>query len=104
MTKTTRIPLGAQNEIISYIKDGHSIAEAVEHSGISKATIYKILRLAKVPVPRKRKLDLKEVETYLREHPYLMLKEYAHAFNVSIPGLHQFLNKHGIDYRNNSTR
>lgn len=101
MGRTTYIPREIRNQIVQLIKSGHTKEELSEKFGIHTSTIYRIASKGGCKFDRTKKLDVNITKTFVHEHPHMLLKEIATHFNVSAPGLCQFLKRHNISFETN---
>ena len=78
--------LDLRERVVSYVRSGDSIDEAVKLFKVSRATIYRWLNRADlratVVTRRRRKLDDQALMQHVREYPATQLKDRAAHFNV----------------------
>jgi len=97
--------------VISYIDSGHTHMQASTLFGIHHKTVRNWLRLREAtgglkPRPCRggvtARVTALELKTYVEAHPSDTLEVMAKHFDLSIPGIHYHLCKHGYVHKKNT--
>ncbi len=93
--------------VLSFIKNGGSKAEASRIFNVSRAAIYRWLKLNDLapktsPKTRHRKIDKAALKAHIKEHPDMFLRERAAYFGVAISSMSLALSKIKIRKKKNA--
>lgn len=77
---------------LSYIKEGGSKVEAARIFKVSRATLYRWLKLDDIapkapPQFRHRKIDKEALRAHVKAHPHMYLRERAAVFGVHLSSM-----------------
>lgn len=83
-----------RHAVLSYIKEGGSKVEAARIFKVSRATLYRWLKLddddiaPKAPPKfRHRKIDKRALRAHVKAHPHMYLRERAAVFGVHLSSM-----------------
>src|ERR1700732_2144007 len=85
-----------RQQVINYIKSGHTIKEAIDHFQISRAAVYIYMKKANFKYVRKTVLNPEEARAYVELNPYLKMSEYARHFGISQTNMPKIMKRYGI--------
>jgi len=83
--------------VLKYRKDGHTVEETSEFSGIAHSTYYEWEKEEKLGFPEKekrsyeKKIRKEELKKAVEERPDSYLRELAEPFNCSLTAIHKAL-------------